>query len=217
MMAFSTPCSLKPARYRYNWLVWVLSATICLLLCQFPVAAQEAHNSGLHNTRFDLTDDGVRMSGDMRLTLSESVQDILGKGIPIYFVFETTTVRNRWYWINTTMYRNRRYIRLMYLPLTRKWRVNSGNTPFGRSNTGAILNQHYDSLQAALRVIQRISSWQVLDRADWSDTADFQVQARFRLDVQQLQRPLQIGIGGTSDWNMDWQHTYRLTPAALAQ
>ena len=133
---------------------WVLAGLFLLLalwLLVFPSPAH-AETAAITDVRFELTDDAVRMTGNVKFTLSESVKDTLDKGVPVYFMFETNTLRYRWYWSDKEVSSYKRYIRLMYLPLTRKWRVNVSTEPFNRGGvaTGVVLNQHYDSLQGAL-------------------------------------------------------------------
>ena len=181
----------------------------------FTQSAQAA-SAAFSDVRFEMAGDAVRMTGNIRFTLSEPVQQTLLKGVPVYFVFETDTTVNRWYWTDRSLYSHRRYMRLAYLPLLRKWRVNASNEPFSRGSTGVVLNQNFDSLASALSVIQRISNWQVLDKEDWSSDARSTVQARLRLDTSQLQGLLQIGAG-SADWHLDVQRNFRLTQQDLSR
>lgn len=200
------------------WALAGLGLLLALWLLVFPSPAH-AETAAITDVRFELTDDAVRMTGNVKFTLSESVKDTLDKGVPVHFMFETNTLRYRWYWSDKEVSSYKRYIRLMYLPLTRKWRVNVSTEPFNRGGvaTGVVLNQHYDSLQGALATIQRISSWKVLDREDWSNDSNYSVDVSFKLDVTQLQRPLQIGATGQSDWSLSGQRSFRLTPQSISK
>ena len=208
------PCLPKqPDLSRLLRVLYSLCAGLCLLaglLAVVPVhaAAQEGRIS---DVRFDASDDGVRMSGNVRFALSDAVQETLGKGVPVYFLFETATSRSRWYWSDKVVFSHKRHIRLLYQPLTRKWRVNVSAEPFNRGVVGLVYNHNYDTLDAALGMIQRISSWQVLESADWSGDGSYMVRARFRIDASQLQQPLRLGTVGQADWNLDIERTFRLT------
>lgn len=189
------------------------AASLCLA---GGMPAAWAASASIQNVRFELTQDAVRMTGNVRFSLSEGVQDILSKGVPLYFVFSTNTVQERWYWSNKPVHRRQRYMRLAYQPLTRKWRVNFSTQPFNRSGvTGVAVNQNYDTLQQALGVIQRISNWEVLSSADWDKDAGFAVDVAFQLDVSQLQRPLQIGASSQADWNIEARRSFRLNQQVL--
>lgn len=206
------------ARGAAGWLLLTLAVVGLWLALVWPGAARAEAAPAITDVRFELTSDAVRMTGNVRFSLSDAVQQTLDKGVPVYFVFETSTLRDRWYWSNKEVSSYKRYIRLMYLPLTRKWRVNVGNEPFNRGGvTGVVLNQHYDSLSAALASIQRISNWKVLDRDEWSNDSSFSVDVSFKLDVTQLQRPLQIGASGQSDWALSARRSFRLTPQELGK
>lgn len=193
-----------------QWLV-MLAWMAAIALWPRPGHAQAAH-AGYTDVRFEMAGDAVRMTGNIRFTLSEAVQDTLAKGVPVYFQFETHVQQSRWYWLDKSMQKRTRYIKLAYQPLTRKWRVNMGPEPLNRGGTGVSLNQTFDSLQAALGVIQRISSWEVLQKSDWSADGSFTLDVRFRLDAAQLQLPLQIGNTASSDWNIDLRRQFRLGP-----
>ena len=189
------------------------AATLCLAGGLSPAWAASA---SIQNVRFELTQDAVRMTGNVRFALSDGVQEILSKGVPLYFVFSTNTVQERWYWSNRQVHKRQRYMRLAYQPLTRKWRVNFSTEPFNRSGvTGVVVNQNYDTLQQALNVIQRISNWEVLPSADWDKDAGFAVDVSFQLDISQLQRPLQIGTSSQADWNIEARRSFRLNQQEL--
>ena len=232
MTVFSMPYLPKPAdcllALNRLWRCWPrrICTVVCMLavLCGIPAQhahAQSAHAQGSSNAitdiRFDSSEDAVRMSGNVRFALSESLHGTLEKGVPVYFLFETSTSRSRWYWADKVVYSRKRHIRLMYQPLTRRWRVNVSSEPFSRGLIGVVLNQNYDSLDAALSSIQRISAWQVLDAPDWSGEGSYTVLARFRIDLSQLQRPLQLGTVGQSDWKLDIERSFRLTQQDLGK
>ena len=195
---------------------WLCAALLLLGLFARPVQAQTS--ASLQGIQFVQAGDGIRMSGNISFSLSSAVQDTMSKGVPVFFVLETSTMRDRWYWTDANLDTSRRYIRVMYLPLVRKWRLNYSNEPFeGGVSKGILLNQTYDSLNGALQAMQRISSWKVMDSDDWDSGADYTVNVRFRLDVAQLQRTLQFGTSGQSDWNLSVNRRYRLNAASLGR
>ncbi|MDO5653730.1 MAG: DUF4390 domain-containing protein [Brachymonas sp.] len=196
----------------------LLLACALLLAGALPVLAQgNGGGNGFSDMRFDASTDGVRMSGNMRFTLSDAVRDTLNRGVAVYFVFETQTTRDRWYWSDKEVFSNKRYIRLMFQPLTRRWRLNTSSEPFNRGTVGVMLNQHFNSLDEALAVVQRISSWQVLESDEWEQDAAYNVRVRFKLDVSQLRQPLQIGTVGQSGWNLALDRSFRLMAADVGK
>ncbi len=165
--------------------------------------------------RFDNSGDSIRMSGFVRFNLSKQVLDTLQKGISVYFVLETETTRKRWYWMPESLLKRKRYMRLTYQPLTRRWRLNISDKPLNRSVVGVLLNQNYNSLNEALAVMQRISGWQVLKIKNWNAENKYDVQVKFMLDVSQLRRPMQIGTAGKSGWNLRLNRSFVLDDKSL--
>ena len=63
------------------------------------------------------------------------------------------------------------------------------------------LSQSYRSLGEALRAMQRLTHWRIAD-AQAADEDRLQIEFTYRLDTEQLPRPMQIGIGSQPDWNL---------------
>lgn len=203
---------------RQTWLrsvlVWVLS--LGLWFSVLPAHAQQAPT--LSGARFELASDAVRLSGTLNVRLSNAVQDTLAKGVPVFFVFETIATQDRWYWSDKRILTNRRYARIVYLPLLRKWRLNFSSDRFEAGvSKGVLMNQNYDSLNDAMMAMQRITNWKVLDRSDWDSDTDYNIEVRFRLDTSQLQRTLQYGTTGSSDWNLSMSRNLRLNAQNLGK
>lgn len=225
-MPFCTNPPSAPIGYRLLRALAQRMRICCVLLGMMSIGffaqAQAQAQSTFSAVRFDASDDGIRMSGSMHFSLSEPVLDTLQKGVAVYFVFETKTTRKRWYWSAETLLSKKRYMRLTYQPITRRWRLNMSNQPLNQGAVGVLHNQNYNSLDEALAVMQRISSWQVLKAKDWKADNSYDVQVQFSLDVSQLRRPMQIGTAGQSGWKLaleqsfvlDAQHV-RTTPANL--
>lgn len=220
--------SLLDACYRLRRSVRLAVPVATLALCIWPTcvlaqihvpAVQGAGRSAtpaITDVRFDESADGIRMSGNIRFTLPDTLRQTLDRGAPVYFLFETHTTRSRWYWSDKDVAVNRRYVRVLFQPLTQRWRVNVSSEPFSRGSVGVTLNQNYNSLDAALAVVRRISSWPVLDKNAWSSDSNYQVRARFRMDVSQLARPFQMNVGWVGG-SLDVERTFRLTQQDLGK
>ena len=227
-MAFITPCLPRMfdacrAVLGPQVLQRLLRCALCMLLLAGawpPVAAQVRQKQGapaITDVRFDLGEDGVRMSGNIRFAVSASLQETLERGVPVYFLFETQTTRSRWYWSGKVVNANKRYVRLLYQPLTRRWRVNVSSEPISRGSVGVLLSQNFDSLEAALASVRRISGWQVLTAEQWSSDSSYAVRARLRLDISQLGQPFQAGPAWQSDWGLDVERTFPLSAQELGK
>lgn len=152
-------------------------------------------------TQFELSrsDDGLQLAFAVNLTLPRGVEDALQKGVPLYFVAQAEVYRSRWYWRDRRVAAAERTWRLAFQPLTRKYRVSFGG-----------LNQSFDSLADAMVSVRRVATWKIADAAALEPDASHYVELRYRLDTSLLPRPLQIGLGGQADWNLQVQQTMRV-------
>jgi hypothetical protein len=173
------------------WIPWLLALA---LLAPLPAAwAQGVELTTLQARR----DDGdVTLEFAARLTLTRSVEDALQRGVPMHFVAQAALYRNRWYWRDERVARVTRQWRLSYQPLTSTWRVGLG-----------ALAQSHASLSEALAVISR-ASWRLADAGSLDPDSRYYVEFSYRLDADQLPRPLQIGLG--NDWTLGVERTLKL-------
>lgn len=146
--------------------------------------------------------DDVTLSATVDFELPAAIEQALLKGVAMIFVVEADVYRERWYWLNRTVASAERHFRLAYQPLTRRWRLNVGSGMITEGALGMALNQNFETLPEALAVVKRVSHWKIADITKLNFENQHLVEFRFRLDVSQLPRPLQIGTLGESDWNI---------------
>ena len=152
----------------------------------------------------------VLLTATVKFELPTVVEDALLKGVAMIFVAEADVFRDRWYWMSKKVASAERHMRLAYQPLTRRWRLNVANGVITHAGLGVALNQNFETLSDALAAVQRLSHWKVADVADIDLGQNHVIEFRFRLDVSQLPRPLQIGTLGQSDWNISATSTRQL-------
>ncbi|MCM2253697.1 MAG: DUF4390 domain-containing protein, partial [Ramlibacter sp.] len=152
--------------------------------------------------------EGVLLSANVTFELPAVIDDALDKGIPMFFVAEATLFRDRWYWYDKQVASAARHMRLSYQPLTRRWRLVVSSNPIG--NSGLALGQSFETREEAMAAVQRISHWKIADPGEVDPDARYNVDFRFRLDLSQLPRPLQIGAIGHADWNINASRNQRL-------
>jgi hypothetical protein len=206
MTAFFTHCWTS-ARAKLPALLAAVLLALCAVAAAQSPAAPEVTQLGLARNG-----DGVELAAAIRFELPTVVQDALYKGLPVIFVEEVEVYRERWYWFDKRVASAQRQLRLVYQPLTRRWRLSVASG--GSSELGA-LSQTFDALEDALTVIQRVSAWRVADLASLETGAEHRFEFRFRLDTAQLPRPLQIGALGESDWVITAQASRRVKPENL--
>ncbi len=155
-------------------------------------------------------DSAVTVSANLRFDLPLPLEEALLKGVSLYFVTEVEVVRERWYFYDKRVAHAERHIRLFYMPLTRRWRVNISPRPFSAGGLGMSLGQSYDTVEEAMTAVRRIAQWPIAQASDIDAEAKQNINVSFKLDLTQLPRPLQIGAAGQSEWNLSLNKSMRL-------
>lgn len=203
MTAFITHC-WKNARLD---LAALLACAMLASVWPSQVLAEPAEVTQL---RLEGSHDSVLLSAALKLDLPVAVEEALLKGVAVFFVAEAEVYRERWYWADKKVAGVERHMRLVFHPLTRRWRLAVSPSVIANNGLGVILNQTFDSLEEAMAAVRRISGWRIADLSDIDPGARHRVEFRFRLDVSQLPRPLQIGALGQSDWALSTAASQRL-------
>ena len=193
---------------------WLRFVVCCWALWWAPGAAVFAQQDAgeAQGLRIERAEDGLYLGASFDFTLPDLAEDALHKGIPMFFVMEAQVRRDRWYWSDRVVAEATRYLRLSYQPLTRRWRLSTSSVPFTNSGLGVVLGQNFDDLRDALSSMQRISRWKIADGEAIDADVVHTVNFRFRLDLSQLPRPLQIGAVGSAGWSLMVTRNQRLVP-----
>jgi hypothetical protein len=182
----------------------------CLAWLPRPVSAG-TYGAAVTQIRLERADDGVYLTAQVEFDLPQIVEDVLDKGIAIYFVAEAEVYRERWYWTDLKVALATRYMRLAYQPLSRRWRLNVSPAPITNAGFGVSLGQNFDTLADALDGVRRIGRMRLGDIAEIGNAERHPVSFRFRLDTSQLPRPFQVPGFGQSDWDISIEKSARLT------
>lgn len=180
----------------------------CLCWAWVGLHGQSAHAVDLvpaevTSLRVVRADDGLYLSASLNFDLPAAVEEAMLKGIPITFVSEADVYRDRWYWYDKRVATATRSVRLAFQPLTRRWRINVASGTVASPPTGLALAQNFDNLSDAFAAVRRIARWKIADVADVDIHSRHNIDYRFKLDVSQLPRPLQIGVAGQTEWNIN--------------
>ena len=209
-MAFITHCCRKPslaaARLaRGLWLScvrWLAAGCLFLPCALLSVAANAAQSNGIdvRNASLTAAEDGYILQAEFDLQLTPLLDDVLHKGVPLYFLLELEVMRPRWYWANEKVVSIRQRQRLSYNTLTRQYRVGAG-----------ALYQNFPTLTEALAVLSRVRRREDIEPGALRKESSYSAELRLRLDVTQLPKPFQLNSG--RDWNIgsDW-YRWTVTP-----
>ena len=150
----------------------------------------------------NLGDEGVLLTYSVRLELAKDLEQMLSRGVTLVFVAEAEVLRERWYWLDQTRGETTRRWRLGWQPLTHRWKLSQDG-----------LSRHFVTLQEALDAMRRTTRWRIAEPIAAGDESEHYVAFRFRLDTEELPRPLQIGLGPQSGWDLSITRRVNLSAA----
>lgn len=212
MTASSTHCCKKTpdtlsAQGRQRRALAVALGVACTAPMLSPViahaqAAQTVFSDERAGMDLQVDGDALLLTATLNWALPDLVQDALLKGISVHFIAEARMLRERWYWRDQILFHAERFLRLSYQPLTRRWRLYTGNQPFEGQGLGVALSSSFETLEDAVAAMQRVVRWRVGAMSDLPRSGEALLQLRFRIDLSHFPRPLQIGALGRADWNL---------------
>jgi len=210
-----TPASTRPCldRPRHAAGVGVMVAfgrmlAVAWFLLWLLCVPAHAGEPDIRQMTLQRTNEGLYLSARLTLEPTPAVEDALLKGVPLYFVWQADVYRDRWYWTDKRVATSARTWRLVYQPLTRRWRLSLANDAAPGSGAAGLqyaLHQNYDSLSAALASVSRVARWKITDAARLQESSDERVEFSFRLDLSLLPRPFQIGMANQPEWVIEVQ------------
>ena len=184
-----------------------LCRRVLLCLCLSLVVALPARtaraDSGISITSasLQLQDERYVVNANCSIALNSALEDVLQKGVPLYFLAEFELVKPRWYWAYRQMASwfdssVRQEDRLSYNALTRKYRLARGQ-----------LQQNFSTLAQALAAMGTIRNWSVLEAGLLTKGRQYEGRLRLQLNVAQLPKPFQVNVIGSSEWDLasDWK------------
>lgn len=169
------------------------------LLGSLGLPAARAQSADLVTLALQRQDGDLLLDFEARVALPKLVEDALQRGVPVYFVAQATLYRYRWYWRDERIARVQRVWRIAYQPLTSNWRLGFGG-----------FNQTFASLGEALGAASRSSRWKVADLSQIEPDTHYYLEFSWRLDNSQLPSPMQLGLGGQSEWALGVERTLRV-------
>lgn len=197
--ALAAPAAARVAGRRCRG--WALALAVALAVLAGVGLPRPAHAQGVELSTFEVS----RADGELLLDfvarpgLSKAVEDAMQRGVPIYFVAQATLYRSRWYWRDERVARVTRTWRLSYQPLTSSWRVGFGT-----------LSQSFATAEEALAVASRAARWKVADLDQLEAGERYYLEFSYRLDDNQLPRPMQLDLAAQADWQLSVQRRVRI-------
>lgn len=189
---------------------WQRLAWAAVLLLGLFVAPVRAYAPDIQQMQLQRTTDALYLSARLKLQPGPGVEDALLKGVPLYFVWSSDVYRHRWYWSDKRVASATRTLRLVYQPLTRRWRLSLANEGSSGAGLQYALHQNFDSLAQAMAAVGRMARWKIADASRLNEDDTHRVEWGFRLDLALLPRPFQIGMASQPEWVMELQRVLRV-------
>ena len=180
----------------------LLSALVAIWMAIAALTGAHAQGIEVKRPTLAIVDDQVVLEAQFAISLTPTLEEVLNKGVPLYFLLEFELIRPRWYWFNERAYYMQQEYRLSYNALTRQYRLGVGN-----------LHQNFSSLAEALDVMSRVRRRIEVDPSLLRRGDTFIAGMRFRLDTAQLPKPFQLNAIVAREWNIgsDW-YRWTVTP-----
>jgi hypothetical protein len=189
-----TACGARAARAAV--VGWLLGLSLLLILLPAPARAADIQLVSLDVAR---TSEGVELGFSARFQLPPAVEEALRKGVPLHFTARAELYKSRWLWRDSRVASAERTWRLAWQPLTDTYRVSFAG-----------LNQNFDTLHEALAALRGAARWKIADASELEADGGYYVEFSYRLDTDELPRPMQIGLAGEADWNLSVERTLPL-------
>jgi hypothetical protein len=172
-----------------------------VLWLAFGIALSARADIEVRKASLTVSEDAYVLEADFAIALTPPLEDVLNKGVALYFLVDFELIRPRWYWLNERVAETQYQYRLSYNALTRQYRVGS-----------ATLYQNFATLSEALAVMSRVRRRHEIEPGTLRKDTGYIAAVRMRLDTSQLPKPFHLTALGSRDWNIasDW---YRWTVA----
>lgn len=156
----------------------------------------------LKRAELKIADSGYVLDAEFAVSLTHTLEEVLNKGVALYFVVDFELVRPRWYWFNDKVVDYQQAYRLSYNALTRQYRAAVGT-----------LYQNFPTLSEALDFMSRLRRNEETEPGALRKDTTYNAAIRMRLDTSQLPKPFQLSAVGSREWNItsDW-HRWTITP-----
>ena len=197
MMVSTTRCCTKPSLavlWAARWLV------LWLVISVWGAGPALANGIEVRKAALTASDEGYILEAEFDIQLTPLLDDVLHKGVPLYFSFEFELLRSRWYWTNEKVVMIQQQQRLSFNTLTRQYRVGAG-----------ALYQNFPSRAEALAFMSRVRRREEFEPGVLRKDTSYAAALRMRLDATQLPKPFQLNTGRDWDIGSDW-YRWTVTP-----
>jgi len=197
-MASSMPC-WKSAKPSWRRALGALLLAFVALLGALPAGAE---GISARSARVEATEDGYRLDAEFDVQFSSRLEEVVNRGVTLYFVVDFELSRPRWYWFDEKPVQLTQTYKISYTPLLRQYRLSSGSA-----------YQNFTRFDDVVRALSRVRGWTVAEKGALRREIGYQASIRMRLDTTQLPKPFQLNAVASPDWNLssEW-YRWTVTP-----
>ena len=163
-----------------------------LVMSFSPISSYAADGIEMSQAHIESADDGYRLSATFSFDLNRGLEDVINRGVPLYFTTEIELTRPRWYWFDEKTITASQTIRLSYNVLTRRYHAAIPGS----------LQQSFSTLDEVLSLIRRPNRWLIADKGALKSGEVYKVAVYMGLDLTLLPKPFQINALNNSDWHL---------------
>jgi len=168
-----------------------LSVVLTVVLIGLAPSQAQAADIQVKSAQISLGDEGYALDAEFSIELGSRLEDVVSRGVALYFIAEFDLSKPRWYWADERVAGRAQTYRLSYHALTRQYRL-----------SGGAFHQNFQSLDEALRVMSRLRNWVVAEKSALKMGESYNAQLRMKLDITQLPKPFQVSAIGNKDWSL---------------
>jgi hypothetical protein len=167
------------------------------LLITLPISAEEHPEFNVQQADFTLDDTMLMLASKVDIELPDYISIAINQGFAVPLMFEVQILALRNYWFDQKIVTLKQQYQLHYLPMLRSYVVFDLNTGQRR---------YYDSLPEAVRDLEVVYNYPMLDVNNLEYDRIFYARMRFGIDIDELPLPLKSSSLWDNDWNLqsDW-------------
>ncbi|HNO74200.1 MAG TPA: DUF4390 domain-containing protein [Nitrosomonas mobilis] len=170
-----------------------------LALVALPLLADPGGNIQIKSFDFRKSTEGFRIDVLADITLNQTLEDALKKGVELVFMVNASIMKPRWYWLDEEVARCRARFRLSYHALTRQYRLLQNEQLYS-----------FASLNIALKTLGRQVDLPFKEYTPLLPNREYYLTLQISLDVSRLPKPFQMEWFDSEDWNLVSERVIRL-------
>lgn len=191
MVFFMRSCKKIKAIVLPKKLLAQLMALWLATLITLPLFASSGGNIHIESFNFRKSADGYQLDVLADISLNQTLEDALKKGVELVFMVNASIMKPRWYWLDEEVARCRARFRLSYHALTRQYRLLQNDQLHS-----------FASLDNALKILGRQVDLPFKEYTPLLPNQEYYLALQISLDVTRLSKPFQMEWFDTEDWNL---------------